>query len=394
MRWLAATALTALLLSSTAHGDSIFAVRGAGRDVVPVAGGSRAMGGAVAASSDPLACSVMSPFASALAERVTVTAGFAHTNTRTENAGEKERTLDTLFPAVSAIIPYRMISVMAGLYLEKEGRITLALADSAYGEGYDLEYRRETSIHTVPLFVSSRLHRRLLVSAGVLFSAFDTRETHTMDFDTDDRADAEDAIDVSASGHAFAAGIMVDLDILSFAALYRSKADLDGSLDSESRYAGVWDSRNVELKSEESYKIGMRLRPHRYLALELDYETSPWSKMEIDGERIAETDVYRWSAGIEYRGPLLWDAEKYPVLAGYYKQPLDWEDPLTGEITEEVFSLGASIPLAQARAALSFALEFGRREPEKGSDLRETFYGLSLSVSAIEAWRREVRTRP
>ena len=322
MRLLIGIALIAVFLASTAHGDSIFDVRGTGKDVIPVAGVSRAMGGAVAASSDPLDCTVMSPFASALADRVIITVGIAHTNTRTDNLGEEIRSLTTLFPTVTAIIPYKRVSLMAGLYLEKEGRLTFVLTDNAYGGGddddYELEYRRETSIHTVPIFVSSSLHRRLSVSAGILFSAFDTRETHTIDFASGDRTDAVDASDVSASGRAFAAGLTVDLDIVRVAALFRSKTDLDGSLGRESRYAGVWDTEDVSLTSEESYKIGLRVRPHRFFAVEVDYEKSPWSKMQIDGEPISDNDVYRWSAGIEYRGSIPWDAEKYPVLAGYY----------------------------------------------------------------------------
>ncbi len=401
MRWLIGTALITVFLVSTAYGDSIFDVRGTGKDVIPVAGASRAMGGAVAASRDPLDCAVMSPFASALADRVIITAGFAHMNTRTDNLGEEKRSLTTLFPTVSAIIPYKRVSLMAGLYLEKEGRLTLTLTDNAYGgdddnddDVYDLDYRRETSIHTVPIFLSSSLHRRLSVSAGILFSALDTRETYTIDFTSGDRIDAVDASDVSASGRAFAAGLMVDLDIVRVAALFRSKTDLDGSLERESRYAGVWDTEDVSLTSEESYKIGLRVRPHRYFAVEVDYEKSPWSKLQLDGEPIADNDVYRWSAGIEYRGRIPWDAEQYPVFAGYYSQPLDWQSPLTGEIVERIFSVGTSIPLAKDRAVVSLALEFGRREAEDRSDLSETVYGLSLSISTIEAWRREVKTRP
>ena len=92
------------------------------------------MGGAIAASSDPLNCTIMSPFASALTDRVTLTAGIAHVNTRTEYLGEEERSLTTLFPTVVAILPYKRVSFMTGLFLEKEGRLTFAATDTAYGE--------------------------------------------------------------------------------------------------------------------------------------------------------------------------------------------------------------------------------------------------------------------
>jgi len=394
MRRLIATAFLSLILVSSVCGDSIFDARGTGKDVIPVAGGSRAMGGAVAASRDPLTCNVMSPFASALTDRVTLTAGLVHLNTLTDNQGKEERSIVTLFPTVVAIIPYKRVSFMTGLFLEKEGRLTFALTDSAYGDEYEFDYRRETSVHTVPIFVTTSLHRRVLVSAGLLFSALNTRETYRLDFLSDERVDTRDATDVSARGSAFSAGMMVDFDFLRAAGLFRSRTDLDGAIDRESRYAGVWDSEDVSFASRESYKLGLRVTPHRYFALEVDYETSPWSGLEIDGRRISGNDVYRWSAGMEYRGRIPWDARKLPLLAGYYRQPLDWLNPSTGEILEEVFSIGTSIPIAEDRAAVSLAFEFGRREAEDNSDLSETFYGLSLSVSAIEAWRREMKRRP
>jgi hypothetical protein len=394
MRWFPGTAVLTMLMVSSACGDSIFDTRGTGKDVIQIAGGGRALAGAVAASSNPLNSTVMSPFASALADRVTLTAGFSHLNTRTDNLGEKKRTLVTLFPTVVAIVPYKRVSFMTGLFLEKEGRLTSALTDSAYGGVYDLRYRRETSIHTVPIFISSSLHRRVLVSAGVLLSAFNTRETYELDFPSDDRVDTRDASDVSARGHAFAAGLMVDFDFVSAAGLFRTKTDLDGAVDRESRYAGVWDSEDVSFTSDESFKLGLRITPHRYFAIEADYEKSPWSGLRIDDRRIGGNDVYRWAVGVEYRGRIPWDAQRFPLLAGYYRQPLDWRSAATGEIVEEVFSIGTSIPLAKDRAAVSLAVEVGRREAENNSDLSETIYGLSLSVSAIEAWRREVRAGP
>jgi hypothetical protein len=36
------------------------------------------------------------------------------------------------------------------------------------------------------------------------------------------------------------------------------------------------------------------------------------------------------------------------------------------------------------------ALELGTRKAEARGDLDEKIYGISLSISAIEAWRREI----
>lgn len=283
---------------------------------------------------------------------------------------------------------------MTGLYLEKQGRLSFALTDSAYRDTYDFDYRRETSVHSVPLYLSASLHPRLVASAGVVFSAFDLRETHAMDFPASGRTDTDDAIDISASGHAFVGGLMVDLDVVRVGALFRSRTDFDGALQRESRYADVWHTKDVGFTSEESYRVGLRFVPHRHFALETDYEKGPWSGLEVDDKAIAENAVYRWSVGMEYRGNILWNAARFPLLAGYYTQPLDWESQLTGEITERVFSVGTSIPVAEDRAAIALSLEFGQCKAEGRNDLSESFYGLSVSVSAVETWRREERTRP
>jgi hypothetical protein len=394
LRLAALVGLITVSVVSVSIGDSIFDTQGTGKNVTPVAGVTRAMGGAVIASTDPLDCAVSNPFASAWADRVTITAGISHLNTMTETPGEDKRSINTLFPTLTAIIPYKWMSFMTGLYLEKEGRLELALTDTSYGEIYDFSFRREVSAHSVPLYLSVRPHPRVTLSAGILFSAFDIRETHKVDYISDARTDADDAIDLSASGRTFAGGMLVNLGPIRAAGLFRGKMNMDGAVERESRYADVWETKDVDLASEDSYRLGVRLVPHQHFALEVDYEKSPWSGIKVNDESISRDPVHRWSVGMAYRGDILWDAARYPVLVGYYRQPLDWDSPSTGEIVEQVFSLGTSIQLAEGRAAVSMALEFGQRDSESMSDLGETYYGLSVSVSAIEAWRREVRTRP
>jgi hypothetical protein len=379
---------------SLAWGDSIFSVEGAGTDVLPVAGATRAMGGATLASLNPIDCTGMNPFASAMARGVTLTAGIAQMSTRTDNRGKEESTIGTLFPTFTAIIPIKRVAVLTGLNLEKEGRVTLSLTDRAYDSTYTFTYRREVSAQSVPLYVSARLHPRVVASAGIIFSFLDIRETHKMDFAIEERTDTDDAIDLSASGRAFGGGLLIDLGPVRAAGTFRSKMDLDGSVERDSRYANVWQTRNLGFTCEDSYALGVRIAPRNHFALEVDYRKSPWSGIQLDGRPIAEHAVYRWSVGAQYSGTMLWNAARAPVMAGYCRQPLDWDDPMTGEITEEVYSLGTSIELGEGSAAVAFSLELGRRKSEKLSDLNETFYGLTISVSAVEAWRREVGSSP
>jgi hypothetical protein len=375
-----------------AYSDSIFDSDGTGRDIIPAIGNTRAMGGAVVANVDPASASLLSPFAAAMADRITVTAGFAHTGTNSMLQGQEKRTISTAFPSVSAVIPFKGISFLTGLYQEKGARLTTADIDTAYAlEIYDITHRMETSIHSVPILVSRAINPKLIVTGGVVLSFFDTRETTDTDFRSGDRADAEDVHDLYGSGQALAAGALVDLGLVRLAAFYRSKSDFDGNLESHNQYAGLYSSRSIGIKARQAFSVGLLFRPGRYLLLEADYQESPWDKLEIDRQLITTKSVARLAVGARYQGNWLWRASKYPLIAGYYRQPLDWESPVTGEIIEEFLSVGTAIPIGEDRASISLSFEFGRRRPEKTGDLEEKVYGFSLSVSAAEAWRRAIR---
>jgi hypothetical protein len=384
--------LLMISLAGQTRGDSIFDFRGTGKDVIPVAGASRALGGAVAASDDPLSAAVMNPFASAHAERVIVTIGAAHTGTNTNNFGEEKRTASTLFPTIGLTVPLFRISFMSGLFLERAGRLSLAETDTAYvDEIYDARYRKEVSFFSVPIYVSADVYGRVIVAGGVLYSAYDSKWTDVIDFRSGNQSDTEDVSEISANGTSFAGGLLVDLDRVRIAGLVRGGTDMDGTLERENKRAGVWSREDVTLSSEHSFKIGLWASPVAPLSIEVDYDRSPWSNLKIDGRSITHKRVERWAVGIEYRGDHLWKASKYPLCLGYYKQPLDWQTDLTGEITEQVFCVGTSLRMGGDRAAISIALEFGQRNAKHRSDLSENTFAFALSLSAMEVWKREIR---
>jgi hypothetical protein len=389
-------AVTAFLVIAVSAGtvwpDSIFDFRGTGQDIVPVAGSSRCLGGAVAATDDPLSVAVMNPYASALTDKVTFTIGFVHGGTQTKNFDEEKRTAASIFPTLSVTVPIKGISFMTGIFLERAGRLTMADTGYAYvDEVYDADYKKEVSAQAVPFYVSTEIMDRLVLSGGFIYSAFDGKWTTEIDYRSDDLSDADDAIDLSASGVSFAGGMMLDLDRVRLAGLYRGKADLEGNLDRDNLYGGVWSSEDTRVTSEPSFKVGVWANPVEPLVFEVDYDRSPWSMIEIDGVPISDKRSERWSAGFEYRGDHLWEASRIPLCFGYYRQPIDWESRMTGDIVHEVYSLGTYIRLGDGRAGLSATIEFGRKYARETSDFDEKTIGLSLSLSAIEAWRREVR---
>jgi hypothetical protein len=384
--------LLSLLIGSSARGDSIFDFWGNGGDVVPVSGETRALGGATAASDDPLTAGLMNPFAAAFTEKVTVTIGAAQEYTRTDNFGEKKQTASTVFPTISLTVPIYSVSAMSGIFLEKAGRLSLADSGTAYvDEAYDARYDREVSIYSVPLYVSTNLYDRVVIGGGFVFSAYDSRWKEYIDFRSDDQSDTEDIAEIAASGPSFSAGVLLNLDRVRVAGLLRGKADLTGTLERSNRHGGIWAREDVTIASKRSYNLGLWAKPVEAFSFEVDYMRSPWSNLKYNGTTLSDVTVERWSVGLKYRGDHLWEASKYPVCVGYYRQPLDWEVESTGKITEQVFSIGTSVPLGGGQAEVAMALEFGRRKASDRSDVSENTFAFTLSVSAMEAWRREVK---
>lgn len=391
-------AFVVLSVVGNAHGDSIFDTRSFGRDIIPASGATRALGGAVVAARDPLSVSIISPFGSAVTDRITITGGFSHTTTRSEALGENKRMVTTLFPSVGITVPVKGLSFVTGLFVEKAGRLSLAETDTIYDiEIYDAEYRKESSIYSVPVFVSRRLHPRVVASAGVVLSFFDTRETTAIDFRDDNRYDTDDVYDMHGIGESFVAGLLLDYNRVRIGGIFRTEAELDGELEAENRFSGIHSSEDVTLKAPSAFYLGIWVAPVDQVVVEADYHQSPWSEVKLNGRRLTSRSVERWAVGIRYRGKKLWNASRYPLLAGYYRQPLDSEGPFgwgadfTGKITEQVFSIGTSIPVAGDRGAVTLAFEVGQRKVENEPDVGETIYGFSLSVAAMEAWTKAIR---
>lgn len=400
----AAAVLMMILLPQALSADSLFDTFGLGRDVLPVAGPTRSLAGAVAASDDPLVASILSPCASASVKYLTITGGFVHATTTSENIGdEKKITVGSIFPSLGVVVPIGRFRLLSGIYVEKQGGITLAEVDTLRSAGTtgsgiicDASYKREVSIHSVPIYVSAEIRRRLVLSTGVLLSFCNLREENQIDFRDDDFVDTDDVVDAYAFGENLAAAFSLDLGRLRVGGIFRTGADLDGNLQRSNTPMGIWSTKDITVSSRGAMRLGVQARPVPWISVEVDYDQNPWSRVELNGETLTDKLIERWALGVQYRGDFLWRADRYPLSLGYYRQPVDWQDAevagvVTGEITEQAVSLGISAPLGQDRGAVALGFEAGTRRGDAGSDLSERFYSLSLSISATEPWRRELR---
>ena len=95
--------------------------------------------------------------------------------------------------------------------------------------------------------------------------------------------------------------------------------------------------------------------------------------------------------GIAYTGRNIWNAEKYPLMLGYYRQPLDQRTEDAAETMENGFLAGTTIDIANGRAAVILGLEYITRKTDGVPELHEEAFGFYISVAVQEAWRRGIK---
>jgi hypothetical protein len=357
----------------------------------------------VVANNDPLTASMANPCAAARAQALMLTGGFAHTTTSTDNFGESKTTAGSDFPSIGVVVPFAQVSLLAGLYVDKMGSISMVETDTmpaiepeGAGTVYEASFKRETSVHSVPILVTRQFYDRLILAAGVVLAFCDIREETALDFSASGYVDTDDVTDTHAMGEGFIGAAQADLGWLTVGGLYRTGPDLDGSLEMRGKFAGLWRTEDVVISSRDAFKVGIRARPDDWVSVEVDYDRCPWSRLALDGRDLSNKTVERWAVGVQYTGSRFWQASRYPLALGYYRQPVDWQDAeqvvvTTGEVVEEAYTIGLSVPLARDKAAMSLAFEAGSRTAAASTDLDERFYRLSLSVSTMEVWRRSIK---
>ncbi len=397
-------------LAAPAASDSVYDLNMLGRDVIPSTGIGHLMGGASIANPDVGSVYLTSPAASAFADKVIVTVGVVHYSTSSsyteqalgalgskyvyEDASGEARKLTsatTRFPVVSIIVPLRVVSLFTGYFVEKMGRAQLEADGLAYGNmPFTAKYSKESSVFSVPLFVSAAYKKRLAVSGGVMFSYLDSRGKREVDFVSDLNSDITDVVDTYATGTSWAFGALLDYDYVRVGGCIRTKSDMSGNEERSTELSDIWKTRAVDIAAPGCFKIGASIVT-KPLTVEFDYETSPWSKLKLGEDYISVNEIDRYSLGLAYTGRDIWNAEKYPLMLGYYRQPLDRSSEEASETIENGFLAGTTLEIAGGRAAVVLGLEYITRRTDGAPELSEEAYGLYLSVTVREAWRRAIK---
>ena len=380
-----------LIMASHAPADTVYDLDRLGIDLLPSTGIARPLAGATIANPNVAASHITSPAASALTDKVVVTFGAVHHNTNSMYLGQSGSSATTTFPAVSIIVHLRVLNLFTGYFVEKQGRANLE-ADGTAHENilFDALYTKESSVFSVPIFVSGAYRQKIAVSGGVIFSYLDSRETRSIDFRPDEYEDITDAADMYATGTSWALGALLDLDYLRVGGSFRTSSSMSGREELSTEVSEIWKSRDVDIAAPGCFKVGAALVT-RPITVEFDYETSPWAKLELDGGYISVNEIDRYALGISYTGRALWDGTRYPLMFGYYQQPLDQPDMESGETTETGYLVGTSIDIADGRANVVFDLEYVKRDTDGRPDLHEEAFGFYISVGVQEAWRRALK---
>lgn len=380
-----------LALATHASTDTLYDLNRLGIDLVPCTGISRPLAGATIANPNVAASHITSPAASALTDRVVVTVGTVHHTTNSTYWDQQQSSATTTFPAVSVIAHLQVVNLFTGYFVEKQGRAALEGDGIAYDNVlFDALYTKESSVFSVPLFISAAYRKKLAVSGGVIFSYLDSREAREVDFRPDEYSDITDAVDMHASGASWAIGALLDYDFVRVGGSVRTGTNMSGHEEYSTEVSEIWKSRSIDLAAPSCYKLGAALVTQP-LTVEFNYESSPWSKLKLDGNYLSLNSINRYALGITYTGRSLWNAAKYPFMFGYYRQPLDQPSPDIGETTENGYLAGTSVGIAGDRAALVLGLEYITRRTDGEPGLHEEAFGFYLSVAIQEAWRREIR---
>jgi hypothetical protein len=388
-----ATAYFALLLGlvSAVCADSLYDLEIFGRDVVPSTGISRTLGGATAANPDAAAAYITSPAASAFADQVILQAAIVQSNASSTYDDQQKSSATSIFPAVSVIIPLRVVNLFSGYFVERLGRAGREEDGIAYGNApFNAAYTKESSVFSVPIFLSAAYRKRLAVSGGVVFSYLDSRETREIDFTPTEYTDTDDAVDSYANGTSWALGALFDYDYVRVGGSIRTSCEMSGREEYRNDIAELWRSDDLSAAAPGSYKVGIALVT-KPVEVEFDYETSPWSKLKLNDKRLSINEINRSSLGIIYKGRSIWNGARFPLMLGFYSQPLDRPSESDPETTERGYLAGTSLDIAKGRATVVFGLEYITRDSAGASNRHEEVFGFHLSVSVQEAWRRAMR---
>jgi hypothetical protein len=386
-------ACIALLLAMATHAsaDTLYDLNRLGIDLVPSTGIARPLAGATIANPNVVASHITSPAASALTDKVVVAVGAVHHSTNSTYWDQQQSSATTTFPAFSVIVHLRILNLFTGYFVEKMGRAALEADGIAYDNVlFDALYTKESSVFSVPIFVSAAYRKKLAVSGGVIFSYLDSRETRQIDFRPDEYSDITDDVDMFATGTSWAFGALLDFDVVRVGGSVRTGTDMSGQEEFSNEISDIWKSRDVDLAAPGCYKIGAALVT-RPLTVEFDYDRSPWSKVKLGGKYMSLNDINRYALGITYTGRSLWNATKHPLMFGYYRQPLDQLGSDVGETIEKGYLAGTSIGIASGRATLVLGLEYITRKTDGDPGLHEEAFGFYISVAVQEAWRRAIK---
>ncbi len=398
------------VLTSVAAADTLYDLTTFGNDVIPSVGIGHLLGGACIANTDVAAAHITSPAVSAFADKVVVTVGVVHNVTNssyTQQAlaslgtayqyedGEGEaRSLTsatTLFPSATVIIPLHVVNLFSGYFVEKIGRATLAAEGTAYADTtFHGRYEKESSVFSVPLFLSAAYKRRLALSGGLIFSYLDSREKRSVDFVSEAHEDITDVVDMYAAGTSWALGALLDYDFIRVGASFRTGSNMSGHEELSNEVADIWKSGDIDIAAPGCFKVGASIVT-KPLTIEVDYETSQWSRLKLGDGYLSVNDIYRYSLGVSYTGTGLWNAAEYPLLLGYYRQPLDQRTEEAPESTEDGYLAGTTIAIAQGRAKVAVGLEYITRKTAGMPELHEEAFGFYLSIAVQEAWRRPMK---
>jgi long-subunit fatty acid transport protein len=353
---------------------------------------SLGMGGAGIAFRDSFQLSITNPALPASVNRTTIAiSGSYHWILAEDNTTSDPRDYANFDGLAVAIPIYQTWTLSAGIDPFTIAQTKWYWKRQFDSDTYEEQYQVSGGISRSLIGISFSPRKNLLLGVGtrILFGAID--QTFTLNFVSSLYRDAQYVNRLSSMSVGATGGAVWDFYRgWSIGAFYYAKQQGDGSVEFSYLDSDSIRSTDGTIDFPASLGVGFSgyLKPRIRVAG--DAEWTNWKDSQvIVGTQLPVTNTYRISAGFEYQ-PLFGEMEAF-YNRFYYRLGFNTEnnyiENLSGKSPRtSIVTAGLGIPLNEPDRRLDVALYWGIRGNIADFGVKETLFGISLTLVTSEKW--------
>jgi len=372
--------------------QSVYSGQGIG-EVRPVPNArSLGMGGSGIAFRDSLELSTANPALPAAVTHTTVSISGGYQWILVEDNTTSDPRDYAGFDGIAIAIPvYRTWTLSAGIDPFTIARTNWYWSRQYGSEAYEEQFQVSGGISRGLIGIAFSPHKNILLGVGtrILFGTID--QTFTLNFISSLYRDAQYVNRLQSMSMGITGGVVWEFyRNWSVGALYYTKQQGDGSV--EFSYLDSDSIRSTESTVEFPATLGVGLSGYLQSRIRVsgDMTWTNWEDSQVVlGNPLPVTDTYRLSVGAEYQ-PLFGEMEAFYNRLYYrlgfctennYLENSSGQSPRTSIITA-----GLGIPMKESDRRLDVAFYWGIRGNIADFGVKETLFGISLTLETSEKW--------